>query len=235
MSNADERYLELLESSLPPPGHPNREEWRRYALQGPIRLRPHIDSLVASMGTLGRLLDVGCGDGASCVAATRAGVTSVMLDVQHDALRRAKVRPGGVQVVRGDGSFLPFGDEAFSAALLNDVVEHLADPARTLREVHRVLRPGAVVRVSTVHRSAPRNIFSDPHWGLFGVTVLPIPVARLYVERIRRRGTSFDVFRLFTRRSLAALLDANGFIVEREHDPSTIPRTVMIVDAVRGE
>lgn len=234
MSNAEERYVGLLENSLPSPGHPNREKWRQYALDGPIRLRPHIDGLVALMRIPGRLLDLGCGDGASCVAATRARVPVVMLDVQHEALRRAKARPCGAQVVRGDGSLLPFDDHTFSAALLNDVVEHLADPARTLREVHRVLRPGAAVRVSTVHRFAPRNVFADPHWGLLGVTILPIPMARVYVERIRRRGTSFDVYRLFTRRSLVTLLEANGFTVGRDPQPTVIPRTVVVVDAVRG-
>lgn len=233
MTHANESYLKLLESSLPPPGHPNRDEWRRYALDGPTRLRPHVDDLVASMRTQGRLLDVGCGDGAACAAATAAGVPVVMVDVQLGALRRASARSGGAGVVCGDGNSLPFADGTFSAALLNDVVEHLADPGLTLREIHRVLRPGAILRLTTVHRFALRNLRADPHWGLFGITALPIPAARAYVERIRRRGTSFDVYRLFTRRSLVTLLQANGFTVKRDPLEPAIPPTVVVIDAER--
>jgi ubiquinone/menaquinone biosynthesis C-methylase UbiE len=233
VTHANEHYLKLLESSLPPPGHPNRDEWRQYAVDGPSRLRPHVDELVASMRTQGRLLDVGCGDGGACAAATAAGVPVAMVDLHLGALRRASTRALDAGVVCGDGESLPFADESFSAALLNDVIEHVADPGLTLREIHRVLRPGAVLRLTTVHRFALRNLRADPHWGLFGITVLPIPVARTYVERIRRRGTSFDVYRLFTRRSLVTLLQDCGFTVKRDPRQSAIPPTVVVLDAER--
>ena len=45
-------------------------------------------------------------------------------------------------VVRGLGEQLPFVDETFDLIVCLWVLEHLRDPAVTLREVRRVLRPG---------------------------------------------------------------------------------------------
>ena len=233
MTDGEARYEELLDASLPPVGHPNRDEWREYALRGPTRLRPHVERLVTAMGGSGRLLDLGSGDGASCSVANPATVAVTMVDVQAEALRRARARDGGDQVVRGDGSTLPFADQTFDGALLNDVVEHLEDPVRVLREVHRVLRPGALVRLLTVHPYALRNVRTDPHWGLFGLTLLPRVLARPYVEEARRRGTSYDVHRMFTRRALESLVRACGFDTIDTARPWTVPPTVVVLDAVR--
>lgn len=233
MNDGQTRYEALLDASLPPLGHPNRHEWREYALQGPTRLRPHIDALVTAMGGAGRLLDLGSGDGASCSVVDPARVAVTMVDVQAEALRRARARHGSDQVVRGDGSRLPFKAGTFHGALLNDVVEHLEDPVRVLHEVHRVLLPGGPVRLLTVHPYALRNVRSDPHWGLFGVTLLPRVLARPYVEKVRRRGTSFDVHRMFTRRSLESLLRECGFGVKGNPGFSRVPPTVVVLDAVR--
>jgi SAM-dependent methyltransferase len=39
---------------------------------------------------------------------------------------------------------LPYPDQSFDAAFANHVIEHLRDPVRALKEVRRVLKPGAV-------------------------------------------------------------------------------------------
>jgi SAM-dependent methyltransferase len=44
---------------------------------------------------------------------------------------------------------LPFEDEGFDLVLCTQVLEHVQDPAATLKEIHRVLKPGAGVLVST--------------------------------------------------------------------------------------
>jgi SAM-dependent methyltransferase len=46
---------------------------------------------------------------------------------------------------------LPFADETFDAAYALHIVEHLTpdEAARFVREIHRVLQPGAIVRIST--------------------------------------------------------------------------------------
>lgn len=55
----------------------------------------------------------------------------------------------------------PFPSDTFAEVLANDVIEHLQDPVATFAELHRVCRPGAVVRVTVPHFSSS-NAFSDP-------------------------------------------------------------------------
>jgi SAM-dependent methyltransferase len=44
---------------------------------------------------------------------------------------------------------LPFEDETFDCVLCTEVLEHCVEPARVLAEIHRVLRPGGAVFLST--------------------------------------------------------------------------------------
>lgn len=56
------------------------------------------------------------------------------------ALRSGDTGPGGV--LHEDLQELSFPDAGFDVVLSTDVFEHVADPYRAHREVHRVLRPG---------------------------------------------------------------------------------------------
>lgn len=67
----------------------------------------------------------------------------------------------GVDVVASLGEEpLPFPDATFSTILARDVLEHV-DIIPALRELHRVLEPGGVLVVSTVHFTS-RNLWVDP-------------------------------------------------------------------------
>jgi SAM-dependent methyltransferase len=44
-----------------------------------------------------------------------------------------------------DGRFLPFGSESFDAVIIQAVLEYLLTPAECVEEIHRVLKPGAIV------------------------------------------------------------------------------------------
>lgn len=87
----------------------------------------------------GRVLDLGCGDGAfgRWVAATGA-LYGVDTDVQR--LRSAATR--GVVAVAAEAGRLPFRPASFDAVIANSTLEHLADPGAAAGEVVRVLRDG---------------------------------------------------------------------------------------------
>lgn len=55
----------------------------------------------------------------------------------------------GLVDVIGNAEQLPFRSESFDVVLCNDVVQYIADPAAAVREMHRVLRPGGVLILST--------------------------------------------------------------------------------------
>lgn len=98
---------------------------------------PRVARLAAALGrqigSAASLLDVGAGDGTlGRELAVRTGASRV---AGVDVL----VRPGAaIPIEPYDGVSLPFGDGAFEAVVLSDVLHHTTDPARVLRESLRV-------------------------------------------------------------------------------------------------
>lgn len=84
--------------------------------------------------------------------------------------------PGVDTVLRPDEA-LPFDDSSFEVVLAKDVIEHVADLGFALGEIHRVLRPGGVLLVSTVHFTS-RDVYVDPtHRRGFSIRTLDFFVA----------------------------------------------------------
>jgi SAM-dependent methyltransferase len=94
-----------------------------------------------------RVLDVGCGPGAlTAELVGRLGPAAVSaVDPSEPFVAAARERHPGVTVQRGAAEQLPFGDQAFDAALAQLVVHFMADPVVGLREMARVTRRDGVV------------------------------------------------------------------------------------------
>jgi SAM-dependent methyltransferase len=115
----------------------------------PERLREADARLLGEPGALigASVLEVGCG-AASCARwLTRQGARAVALDLSAGMLRqarRAAERTGiTVPLVQAGAEQLPFADGSFDLACSAfGAVPFVADPARVMREVARVLRPG---------------------------------------------------------------------------------------------
>jgi SAM-dependent methyltransferase len=105
------------------------------------------------------------------------------VDIDPGALQAASAHE---QVVRVDldREPLPYADGQFDAVLAKDIFEHLHDPLRLAREVHRVTRRGGVLLASVV-MARPRRVWAD-----------------------------YTHVRGFTARSAATLVKDAGFTVE---------------------
>ncbi|TYK46945.1 class I SAM-dependent methyltransferase [Actinomadura decatromicini] len=103
-----------------------------------------------------RLLDVGAGAGGPAAwAARRFGVRPVLLDPMPAACRAA-ARMFGLPVVLASGTRIPLRAGSMDAAWCLGVLCTVADKAGLLREVHRVLRPGASLGLLVVVAHDPR-------------------------------------------------------------------------------
>ena len=108
----------------------------------------------------GRVLDVGGGVGHSYEKL--APRESVGVDVDPDVLREQH-RETHVADMRA----LPFGDDAFAAALAVQSIEHVPDPERALAEMARVVEPGGVAVLVTPNRltfARPDEIIDPYHY-----------------------------------------------------------------------
>ncbi len=106
----------------------------------------------------------------------------------------AACREGRLQVLQASAEQLPFAEESFTCAAMTNAFFFLADPARALAELYRVLEPHGRLAIFT---AAP----DPPAW------MAPPPIARR--------------MRFFTDQDLHRMTRTAGFIditVAREED-----------------
>ena len=110
------------------------------------------------------------------------------LDLAEEMLRigRARLAPGS-WLVAGDMAMLPFADRTFDGALCYGALHHVPDWQLALREIQRVLRPGAVLALQEPGRGHHRQAESVSQTAEFGVLEQELPAARLARE-CRRAG-----------------------------------------------
>lgn len=106
-----------------------------------------LDWLVAPLHA--RWLDVGCGNGAFTeLVVARCGPTEVLgIDPSGQQLTYARSRPSlrEARFMEGDAMALPCADAAFDVAVMPLVIFFVADPARGIAEMRRVVRGGGIV------------------------------------------------------------------------------------------
>jgi arsenite methyltransferase len=101
-----------------------------------------------------RLLDVGCGSGASVGWLRARGYQASGVDLSPPLL--AAGRAAGLPLARASAEALPGHDGSFDGVLCECVFCLLKRPARALREFHRVLRPGGRLILTDLYRRASR-------------------------------------------------------------------------------
>jgi SAM-dependent methyltransferase len=174
------------------------------------RVRREVSTLLPLAGK--RLLDAGCGFGGVLIAAARAGAEAIGLDASREELalcrQRLELHGTPCPLVCGDGFRLPFPDRAFDVVASTEVLEHIRGRERWIAEACRVLRPGGVLYLSFPNLLSLRNAIRDPHYHLFGVTLLPIAWARRYTRW--RLGREYEVEVLPVSRSVARLCTSQG-------------------------
>jgi SAM-dependent methyltransferase len=215
----------------------SRLEPSRTSVQYAVR-KPLVEWLRAQSVTGGSVLDVGCGD--RPYAELFPGATG--FDV-----------PGNPHAdLHGSLEAIPVADASFDVVLCLQVLEHVPDPAAAVRELHRVVRPGGRVLLSThgiypfhpnpddlwrwTHQGLERLFLTNGEWtsvtvrpGAGTVSTVAMQVAHVLDLALKRAG-----LRALGRPAIAAL-NAGGLALDRLVPP-LIPGTLHAnyhVEAVR--
>lgn len=93
------------------------------------------------------ILDAGCGTGGNISALSAFGRFTGS-DVMQEAVEYCALH-GEARLVRSQVEYLPFQDRSFDLVTSLDVIEHVDDPEKALKEFYRVLKHGgyAVITV----------------------------------------------------------------------------------------
>jgi SAM-dependent methyltransferase len=126
-----------------------RKSYYNWSLRKPLA-RWLVEEGRAAAGV--RVLDVGCGE-KPYLPYFESAAEYVGVDVDE----------GAQADLVGAAESLPVGDADFDLVLCIQVLEHVDDPARAVRELHRAVRPGGRVLVAT-HGVYPYHPGPADHW-----------------------------------------------------------------------
>jgi methionine biosynthesis protein MetW len=164
----------------------------------------------------GAMLDCGCGDGGFTRALVdRARVAEVWgVETVEHRVEAAEAR--GIRIAPVDlNERLPFEDGRFDIVHANQLLEHLHGTDDFLREIHRLVKPGGYVLLSTNNLASWHNVISL----VLGMQPPPMHVSSEVIV-----GNAFDPYcntrfgsredshlRIFSYQALADLCRHHGF------------------------
>lgn len=155
-----DRYAALLSFGQDP-------LWRRFLVS---RIEAGIDDHV---------LDVACGTGAVAIALARryaCRVTAVDQSPEMLAEARRRIRGAGlsarIEVVEAHAEALPFPSGSFDGLTFTYLLRYVADPAATLAELARVVRPGG--RIASLEFHVPEHPLARGLWDVYVDHGLPL-------------------------------------------------------------
>ncbi len=158
----------------------------------PLRYRPD-----------GILLDVGCGNGKYLLQMRELGWS--VKGVEFNQKPVGICRANGLDVFHGDLLDAHFADSSFDAITAHHLIEHLPNPAKIVREMARILKPGGQLLVRTPNTGALGRAWLKHYW---------------FADDVPRHLV------LFNPASLARLAEASGLRVEHI---ATLPRTKVLL------
>jgi len=154
-----------------------------------------------------RILDVGTGTGRAAIALASRGAIVTGVDASDEMLavarRRAADAGAAVTFERGDAHRLVYTDRAFDAVVCLRLLMHTPWWRDSLSEVCRVARG--------------RIVFDYP--ALVSAAALQAAIR----HAAQAAGARVEAYRVFTDRSIAAALHANGFRILDRHRQFVLP------------
>lgn len=152
------------------------------------------------------ILELGCADGSFLSYIKEKTNSKVFgLDVSSHAIKKAREKSLNVQVHNLE-KVLPFQTNRFDLVICLEVIEHLYDTDFLLSQIHRVLKPGGFLVLSTPNLASLPNRFR-----------LLLNKYPKYLEYSRDGAGHIH---LYTLPVLLSQIQKNGFVVEKKTSPN---------------
>jgi len=164
-----------------------------------------------------RCLDLCCGSGdLAQLLARRVGATGQVVGVDFSAAQLAVAQQRLAEAnadlpitwVEADALALPFPNDHFQAATMGYGLRNLVDISQGLRELHRVLQPGARAAILDFNRSPDALVSAFQQWYLDTIVV---PIAQQFGFQADYAYLLPSVERFPTGAEQIALATASGF------------------------
>lgn len=157
-----------------------------------------------------RILDVGCGVGYFADLLTEKGAEVWGVDLDRDSIRVARLVLSE-RVKFASAESLPFDDNSFDKILCSEVLEHISDDKKAIREILRVVKPGGRILITV---PSPNGLFGNK-------------IKRICHEN--DKGTERHVRDGYSKEEIIALLERCGARVEKSYYTM-----VFIVELIMG-
>lgn len=143
------------------------------------------------------VLDIGCADSAF-LSQFPASCMKVGVDVAPNRFRPADIRFVQTDVGSQD---LPFADGYFDAVYAGEIIEHILDTERFLRDIRRILKPHGVLALTTPNLCSLKNLY---HW-----------LRGRQLAWVDYKNGQYGHVRYFSPQSIRLLLRETGYTVTR--------------------
>lgn len=154
--------------------------------------------------TPGRLLDVGCADGAFVKEARDRGIDAIGIDIMASAVEHGR-SVHALDLEYGDFTDGHLDPASFDTVTMWATVEHLANPGTYLDQAYRVLRP-------------------------YGRLAMTVPNMKSLTQRLlghRDRYVCVEHLNYFPPTTFTTLVVRHGFFVERSFTRKINPKTIL--------
>lgn len=165
-------------------------DWKyiSYALGTNLRAKSSLNKMFALSRpeNTGTALDIGCGYGGFMNAFVDGGFVShgIEIDSNLAALAELNLKGSSLETTVHVGDL--FAGELtlgkFDLITVNDVMEHLPDPYEAFCTLATMLKPGGMLGIYAPNGNSIFYATSDPHNRVFGSSILPGPIAKIYVQ-----------------------------------------------------
>ena len=107
------------------------------------------------------VLDIGCNSGEFLkrLMGKKKGIKACGIDISEKVV--AIAREKGIQAEVGDTEELPYADKSFDYVVLMEVLSHIHEPQKALKEIRRVLKDDGVLIGSCPHKNIELAIWDD--------------------------------------------------------------------------